>query len=172
MGRVQADFDEFVRANADGLLRTAYLVAWDAKEAEDLVQESLFKVAQRWERGGRMESPLAYTRRVLFHLALRESGRRARRRAELDIDAVERGVEAAGLVGLETREELIEALGALPARQRAAIVLRYFLDLSETETARALGCSIGTVKSNTSKGLAHLREAFTANPPCTEVYEP
>jgi len=172
MARVHPDFDAFVRDNLDGLLRTAYLIAWDAKEAEDLVQDCLFKVARRWGRIGEMEQPLAYTRRVLIHLALRQSGRRARRRAELDDRATDVGAEAAGLTGLDTREELLDALAALPPRQRTVIVLRYFLDLTETETARALGCSTGTVKSNSSKALAHLREAFIPTPPPTEVCEP
>lgn len=172
MGRSDADFDGFMRDNLDGLLRTAYLIAWDAKEAEDLVQECLFKVARRWRRVGEMDQPLAYTRRVLIHLALRESGRRARRRAELDVRVAELGAEAAGLAGLETREELLAALAALPPRQRTVIVLRYFLDLTEAETARALGCSTGTVKSNASKALGHLREAFLATSPPPEVCEP
>jgi RNA polymerase sigma-70 factor (sigma-E family) len=171
MTRPQADFDEFVRANLDGLVRTAYMVVWDLKEAEDLVQDCLFKVARRWSRVGVMDEPLAYTRRVLIHLALRQSGRRARRRAELELTATETGAEAAALAGLGTRAELVEAVAQLAPRQRAAIVLRYFLDLSEAETARALGCSTGTVKSNTSKGLAHLREAFIPVPPSTKACE-
>jgi RNA polymerase sigma-70 factor (sigma-E family) len=172
MARDDPDFDAFVRTNLDGLLRTAYLISWDAREAEDLVQECLLKVARRWGRIGGMEQPLAYTRRVLIHLALRETGRRARRRAELAAQANELGAHAAGLAGLETREELLGALAALPPRQRAVIVLRYFLDLTEVETATALGCSTGTVKSNASKALAHLRESFIPAPAPTETCEP
>jgi RNA polymerase sigma-70 factor (sigma-E family) len=172
MARPSPDFDDFVRENLDGLLRTAYLIAWDAKEAEDLVQECLFKVARRWGRIAAMEQPLAYTRRVLIHLALRESGRRARRRAELAVTAADIGADAAGLTGLDTREELFAALAALPPRQRTVIVLRYFLDLTEAETAKTLGCSTGTVKSNASKALAHLRESFIPTSQPTEVCEP
>jgi RNA polymerase sigma-70 factor (sigma-E family) len=172
MARNNPEFDAFVRENLDGLLRTAYLISWDAREAEDLVQECLLKVARRWGRIAEMEQPLAYTRRVLIHLALRESGRRARRRAELGASTTDIGAEAAGLTGLDTREELVAALAALPPRQRAVIVLRYFLDLTETETARALGCSTGTVKSNSSKALAHLRETFVPTTPHVEVCEP
>lgn len=171
MEHADADFDEFVRSNLRGLVQTACMIVWDVKEAEDLVQECLLKVARRWARVGAMEDPLAYTRRVLVHLALRQSGRHARRRAELEATVVDAGAESAGLVGLETREELIAALGELPPRQRAVIVLRYFLDLTEPETARALGCSTGTVKSNASKGLAHLREVFVPTLPQTEVPE-
>jgi RNA polymerase sigma-70 factor (sigma-E family) len=172
MAHNDPEFDAFVRENLDGLLRTAYLISWDAKEAEDLVQECLLKVARRWGRIADMEQPLAYARRVLIHLALRETGRRARRRAELGAAATEIAAEAAGLTGLDTREELLAALAALPPRQRAVIVLRYFLDLTETETARALGCSTGTVKSNSSKALAHLRETFVPNTAHAEVCEP
>jgi RNA polymerase sigma-70 factor (sigma-E family) len=167
-----SDFEDFVRSNLDGLVRTAGMIVWDLREAEDLVQDCLFKVARRWGRVGSMEDPLAYTRRVLIHLALRQSGRRGRQRAELELTAAEDAVETAAMAGLETREELLEALAQLPARQRAAIVLRYFLDLTEAETARALGCSTGTVKSNTSKGLTRLRESFSSTQPCAEVYEP
>jgi RNA polymerase sigma-70 factor (sigma-E family) len=170
---MHADFDGFVRANVDGLVRTAHMIVWDLKDAEDLVQDCLFKVARRWSRVGAMDDPLAYTRRVLVHLALRQAGRRARRRAELEATPAQEVADAAAaLVGLETREELLEALSQLPPRQRAAIVLRYFLDLSEAETARALGCSVGTVKSNTSKGLARLRQTFIPTPGHQEVSEP
>lgn len=172
MARADPDFEAFVVANLDGLRRTAYLIAWDEREAEDLVQECLLKVARRWRRVGTMDQPLAYARRVLIHLALRGAGRRARRRAELSVAPAELGSEAAALAGLETREELLQALAQLPPRQRAVIVLRYFLDLTEAETARALGCSTGTVKSNSSKALAHLRVAFIPTPPPTEVCEP
>ena len=172
MSRADPDFDAFVRDNLDGLLRTAYLIAWDAKEAEDLVQDCLLKVARRWGRIADMEQPLAYTRRVLIHLALRESGRRTRRRAELDVNAADLGADVAEFAGIETREELLAAVAQLPPRQRTVIVLRYFLDLTETETAKALGCSTGTVKSNASKALAHLREAFIPTTPPTEVCEP
>lgn len=172
MRPVDPDFDRFVRSNLDGLLRTAYLIAWDAREAEDLVQDCLFKVARRWGRVGGMDEPLAYTRRVLIHLALRGSGRRARRRAELIVQAAEPGAEAAALTGLATREEVMAALARLPPAQRTVIVLRYFLDLTEAETARALGCSTGTVKSNAAKALAHLREAFIPARPATKVCEP
>lgn len=171
MGCAHADFDEFVRANLEGLVQTAYMIVWDLKEAEDLVQECLFKIARRWGRVATMDQPLAYTRQVLVHLALRQEGRRARRRAELEAEPSEGAAESPALVGVESRGELLEAIAQLPPRQRAAIVLRYFLDLSESETARALGCSTGTVKSNTSRGLARLREAFIPNPPCKGVAE-
>jgi RNA polymerase sigma-70 factor (sigma-E family) len=172
MAAAAMDFDEFVRENLDGLVRTACMLVWDVKEAEDVVQECLFKVAGKWNRVSSMDYPLAYTRRVLVRRALRESIRRSRRRAELDVSTPDLGADAIGIVGLGARDELFQALAQLPPRQRAVIVLRYFLDLSEADAARVLDCSPGTVKSNTSKGLARLRRAFVQDQPATEVREP
>jgi RNA polymerase sigma-70 factor (sigma-E family) len=159
------DFDEFVAGNLEQLLRTAYLITWDPGDAEDLVQECLFKVARRWPRVCRMTEPRAYARRILVNLAVDGSRGRARRRNELDgavavIDEPARDL----LAGLETRDELLEALALLTPRQRAVLVLRYFNDLTEAQTAEALGCSPGTVKSSASRGLARLREALAAVP--------
>jgi RNA polymerase sigma-70 factor (sigma-E family) len=155
------DFDEFVQGNVDDLLRTAYLITWDAGDAEDLVQECLFKVARHWPRVRRMEQPRAYARRVLVNLAIDGARGRARRRGELnELAPVGELAAIEPLSGLETRAELLEALARLPVRQRAVLVLRYFHDLTETQTAELLGCSPGTVKSNASRGLARLREAF------------
>ncbi len=159
------EFDEFVAASAESLLRTAHLITWDASEAEDLVQECLLKVARRWPRVRRMEQPLAYARRVLINLTFDGAERRSRRRVELDAAAVvldrpERDVLAA----IDTREELLDALARLTPRQRAVLVLRYFNDLTETEAAAVLGCSPGTVKSNASRGLARLREVLSPIP--------
>jgi RNA polymerase sigma-70 factor (sigma-E family) len=151
MSRVDVDFDEFVRLNVDGLVRTAYMIVWDLREAEDLVQDSLFKVASSWSRVGLMTDPLAYTRKVLIHHALRQKGKHARRRAELEIQPHELGGEALALAGVERREELFSAVGQLPPRQRMTIVLRFYLDMSEAETARAMGCSVGTVKATHQK---------------------
>jgi RNA polymerase sigma-70 factor (sigma-E family) len=157
------DFDRFVVETAESLLRSAYLITWDFAEAEDLVQECLFKVARRWPRVQKMNWPVAYARTVLIHLALDEGKRRGQRRSEL-------GPEATGLLEahhddaavctlgrVETSTDLLRVLRELPPRQRAALVLRYFDDLSEAEVADVMGCSVGTVKSTTSRGLARLR---------------
>jgi RNA polymerase sigma-70 factor (sigma-E family) len=157
------DFDRFVAETAEVLLRSAYLITWDFAEAEDLVQECLFKVARRWPRVNKMERPVAYARTVLIHLALDEGKRRSRRRSEL-------GPEATGLLDVhhddaatrtlgrvETSTDLLRVLRELPPRQRAALVLRYFDDLSEAEVADVMGCSVGTVKSTTSRALGRLR---------------
>ena len=159
------DFDEFVAEAVEPLLRTAHLITWDAGDAEDLVQECLFKIARRWPRVRRMERPLAYARRILVNLALDDARGRARRRTELDGNA-EAGEQPARdlLAGLETRDELLAALAELTPRQRAVLVLRYFNDLTEPQVAEVLGCSTGTVKSNASRGLARLREALSPIP--------
>ena len=141
------DFDRFVAESTDVLLRTAYLVVWELHEAEDLVQETLFKVAKRWPKVSRMDHPAAYARRILLNLALQGRPRRSRRRAELS----ERGAgdpgDPAVPAPLDTHDELHAALIALPPRQRAVLVLRYFLDLPEAEVAAALQCSLLVFKS-------------------------
>jgi RNA polymerase sigma-70 factor (sigma-E family) len=152
------DFDRFVGDNSDGLLRTAYLMVGDLHEAEDLVQETLFKVASRWPRVTRMDNPEAYARRILVNLALHGSSKRSRDRAELK--ATPPAATAAQAAQLDIDDRLFDALAALPPRQRAALVLRYFLDLSEAEAAAALSCSLGTVKSSTSRGLKRLEETL------------
>src|SRR6185437_10116384 len=159
----RADFDRFVADSSDTLLRTAYLIAWDLGEAEDLVQETLLEVARRWPRIGRMEHPTAYARRTLVNRALSGSARRTRRRQELIApmpSEPEAAPDRAAEIGVA--DELMEALAALPPRQRAVLVLRYFLDLPEAEVAAALKCSLGTVKSTASRGLARLEQTMRA----------
>jgi RNA polymerase sigma-70 factor (sigma-E family) len=159
------DFDRFVGDNGDGLLRTAYLMVGDLHEAEDLVQETLFKVASRWPRVRRMDNPVAYTRRILVNLASRGSSKRSRNRAELKATSPAETAAQAAHVDIDDR--LFDALAALPPRQRAALVLRYYLDLSEAEVAAALDCSLGTVKSSTSRGLKRLEQTLR---PTTDHY--
>jgi RNA polymerase sigma-70 factor (sigma-E family) len=159
------DFERFVAERTDQLLRTAFLLAGDAAEAEDLVQETLLRVARHWPRVAAMEYPGAYARQILVNLALRDRGRRARRSVELAappgapaLDLADRRAED-DLRTVDARAELIAALNSLPARQRAVIVLRYWDELPEAEVAALLGCSVGTVKSTASRALARLREA-------------
>jgi RNA polymerase sigma-70 factor (sigma-E family) len=157
------DFDRFVAETAESLLQSAYLITWDLAEAQDLVQECLFKVARRWPRVKKMRRPVAYARTVLIHLALDEGKRRSRRRSELGpeaagfLEAHHDDAAVAVLGRVETSTDLLEALRELPPRQRAALVLRYFDDLSEAEVAHVMGCSVGTVKSTTSRALGRLR---------------
>jgi RNA polymerase sigma-70 factor (sigma-E family) len=153
------DFHRFVAESTDGLVRTAYLIVWDLPEAEDLVQETLFKVARRWPKVSRMDHPVAYARRILVNLALDGGTKRSRRRAELSERQPGQPVAPAATPS-EAHDDLYAALGELPPRQRAVLVLRYFLDLPEAETAAALQCSLGTVKSTASRGLARLEQTL------------
>ena len=161
--QLKIDFDRFVAETAEPLLRSAYLITWDFAEAEDLVQECLFKVARRWPRVKKMERPVAYARTVLVHLALDGGKRRSQRRSELGSEATglleaHHDDASARILGrVETSTDLLEVLRQLPPRQRAALVLRYFDDLSEAEVADVMGCSVGTVKSTTSRALGRLR---------------
>jgi RNA polymerase sigma-70 factor (sigma-E family) len=164
-GRAPArdEFDRFVAEVGEGFLRAAYLITWDLADAEDLVQECLFKVARRWPRVRKMDHPTAYARTVLVHLALDGGEHRTRRRAELaeaaavPLEQHEDDAAVRVLGRVEASADLMQALGALPPRQRVALVLRYFEDLSEADVAGAMGCSVGTVKSTTSRALERLR---------------
>jgi RNA polymerase sigma-70 factor (sigma-E family) len=164
MDHRRAEFDRFVTDSTEGLLRTAYLIVWDLSEAEDLVQETLLIVAKRWPRIRRMERPVAYARRILVNRALDGSARRTRRRRELTGEAaLDRPDQAADASAIDTHDELVSVLATLPPRQRSVLVLRYFLDLSEAEVAAALKCSLGTVKSTASRGLARLEQTLRTN---------
>ena len=166
--QAQPEFERFVESSADRLLRAAYLITWDLAEAEDLVQECLLRVARRWPRVRKMDHPTAYARTVLVHLALDQGKHRTRRRAQLaeatasPLDQHE-DVAAVRVLGrVEASADLMQALGELPPRQRVALVLRYFEDLSEADVAEAMGCSVGTVKSTTSRALERLRRVIDA----------
>jgi RNA polymerase sigma-70 factor (sigma-E family) len=162
--RSRAEFDRFVVESTGGLLRTAYLIVGDLAEAEDLTQETLLKVAQRWPRVLRMERPYAYARRILVNLALDGERARLRRRQELTHEApLDRSVGHDVAAEFGAREELLRALGQLPLRQRSVLVLRYFFDLPEAEVAATLGCSLGTVKSSASRGLVRLAQELQRN---------
>ena len=161
MDQRRADFDSFVAQSTDALLRTAYLIVGDLPEAEDLVQDTLLKVAGRWSRVRRMEHPGAYARRILVNLALGGAARRGRRRRELTGEALpDHGHEPGESDAVDAQDELMRALAALPPRQRTVLVLRYFLDLPEAEVAAAMKCSLGTVKSTASRGLARLEQTL------------
>lgn len=137
-------------SRSDRLLRTAYLLTRDWGTAEDLLQECLAKAWFAWPR---IEEPEAYVRRAL--VTTYTSWWRRRWRGEVPSGALpDEGVADAERSG---QEELWEAVGRLPAKQRAVIVLRFYEDLPVQEVARILGCHDGTVKSQTAKALAKLR---------------
>ena len=161
----EVSFEDFVRARSGSLLRTALLLTGQRAEAEDLVQIALERAYRHWPGICRSEGPERYVRTILAR-ASAERWRRLARRPERAMPAAEHGpVEPDRTNEIADRDYLLRALAALPPRQRAVVVLRYFDDLSEAETAQMLGCSLGTVKSQTARGLARLR--VTADSPTT-----
>ena len=177
-------FDDFVDESTDELLRVACFITWDEAEAEDLVQECLIRIADRWPRVRHMEMPFAYARRVLVNLALDGRARRARRRGELasgsscQVEGEPLGSALAdkraqsSLDAVGERSALIAAVGLLSPQQRTVLGLRYFLDLSEAQTAEIIGVSVGTVKTSASRGLARLRELMSEPSEQREMCEP
>ena len=158
-------FTAWAAARAPRLHRTAFLLCGDWQIAEDLVQESLARAAAHWRRIEQVSEPDAYVWRILIN----QSRQRFRRRSnhERTADRLPEPGISDGAEARAGRDELMTMLAALPARQRAAIVLRYFEQLSEAETAEALDCSVGTVKSQTSRALVALRRALkTQELPC------
>jgi RNA polymerase sigma-70 factor (sigma-E family) len=150
------EFSAFVRVNTSALLRTAYLLTGDAVAAEELVQETLVHLYPKWDKVRAADAPLAYVRRSLTN-GFVNSKRRASSRefaAEVLPDA---GVPDVAPGRLDDRDEIWTMLRELPDRQRAALVLRYFHDLPDTEIAAALRCRAGTVRSLISRGLSTMR---------------
>jgi RNA polymerase sigma-70 factor (sigma-E family) len=151
-----ADFEAFVVARRGALLRTAYLLTGDHDDAEDLVQSALIKVVPKWARI--QDRPEGYVRQVLARESVNRW--RGRRWREVTTDVVPEAMRQVGGAGSgdgADRIALLEDLRRLSPRQRAVLVLRYFDDLTEADTAAALGISVGTVKSHAREALARLR---------------
>jgi RNA polymerase sigma-70 factor (sigma-E family) len=151
-----SDFDRFVRDSSPGLLRTAYLLTGDRGHAEDVVQTALLQVARRWRRI--RGDPRPYARRAVVNLAKNHWRDRSRRPHEST--AADEAGYAQPDADVPLQQALLPAVMDLPERQRAVLVLRYFEDLSVEQTADALGCSSGTVKSQTHHALSKLRAAL------------
>ena len=151
-----AEFSAYMAARQPSLMRTAYLLTGDRHQAEDLVQTSLAKLYLAWDRVHDRESVDGYVRRILVN-ENNSVWRRAWKRREVATDRVPEPA---------TRDEydegrsaaLWDAVQTLPKRARAVVVLRYYEELTEAETADVLGISVGTVKSQASRALAALRE--------------
>ncbi|TWH72603.1 RNA polymerase sigma-70 factor (sigma-E family) [Modestobacter roseus] len=149
-------FEDFVSREQAALLRLAVLLAGDRGHAEDLVQTALLKSYRHWGRVTCTGDPTAYVRRVLV-----TSHTSWRRRLSTTEQVVEQLPDRAAPPATEDDEELRAALRALPPRMRTAVVLRYYADLSEQQTAAAMGCSASTVNTQTARGLARLRELLS-----------
>lgn len=151
------DLTAFLDARGDALLRTAVLLAPGSEAGEDLLQEALERLLRKWHKVD--GDPESYLRRIMYNRAVDGWRRQARRREVL-------GLPVEPAVGdhasrLELRLALVDALELLTPRQRAAIAARYWEQLSEAETAAALGCSISAVKAAAARGLRTLRKAIT-----------
>lgn len=175
-------FREFLAARQSTLLRAAWLLTGDAHLAEDLLQTALVKVLPRWERLARDGAVEAYLRKTMVttatswwrrkwhgevpsgHLPGMAAGSASSWESANGILTSDGGFEA-----VDDRSVLGAALRSLPPRQRAVVMLRYYLDVSEAETAAMLGCSNGTVKSQSSKALATLRSRLSRTQRAQEV---
>jgi RNA polymerase sigma-70 factor (sigma-E family) len=152
-----AEFCEFAAARVAWLRRVGYLLCGDWHQADDLTQTALTRLYRHWGRVRRMDNPDGYARTTLVNAFLAE--RRSPWRRVLLQAPEER---EAAVSDLDAVLDVREALAALPPRQRATVVLRYYCDLTVEQTAQALDCSVGNVKSQTSRGLDALRRALTA----------
>jgi len=159
------EFRDFVVANTPALFRTAFMLTGDRGHAEDLLQTAWMKTSRRWTQIIAPEARYAYVRRVMVNT--QTSWFRRRRVVEDFVDALP---ESPGQSNDFQAPEgvTLPALARLPAGMRAVLVLRFFEDLSEAETARLLGCSVGTVKSQTSRGLDRLRTYLADERPRTD----
>ena len=169
-GDREAAFEAFVLGRQAALFRLAFLLSGDRYLAQDLVQGTLERTYQHWRRVASAGNPDAYVRRILVNSAT--DWRRSRRYV------VEQSLDAAlampslcdGLAErVESHDFVVRALRRLPVRMRAVLVLRYFEDLSEVETASVMGCTVGTVKSQASRGLARLRAAMEPRPGADDI---
>ncbi len=164
-------FTDFVVEVERPLLRTAYLLTGDHGHAEDLVQTTLVKAHRHWAKVQRADSPLAYVRRIL--VTSHVSWRRRMSTSEQVIETVPDRPGDDLQDRLATTDLVRAALRELSPKARAVVVLRWFEDLTEAETARVLGCSTSTVSTHAARGLATLRrhlDATSAADPDTSIY--
>lgn len=153
----EADFAEFAAATQQSMFRQAYLLTGTRDAAQDLVQTTLLKMYGAWRRPGRIENPRGYAYRTMIRAYL-DTRRRDQHQSRLAALPEPPGSPPSPV----DRVTVLGALGELPPRMRAVIVLRFWEDLSIDDTAQALGCSTGTVKSTTAKGLERLRSILGA----------
>ncbi|MFI5698376.1 SigE family RNA polymerase sigma factor [Kribbella sp. NPDC051586] len=168
--RDEAEFTEFAAMAVRRLRRTAYLMCGDWHRAEDAAQDALVKVYRRWNWINRHDNLPAYANRVVVNTILDQSRRVWRQREFLDGEGA--AIESVPLApdqidAIDDRDMVFEVLALLPPAQRACIVLRHYSDLSVEQTAEALGIGTGAVKSQTSRGLARLRELLSQRERCT-----
>jgi RNA polymerase sigma-70 factor (sigma-E family) len=155
---VAAAFDDYVRRNGQRLVRTAYLLTGDRNAAEDIVQNAFTSVLTSWRRLRDVSNLDAYMYSAVVNARTRWWQRGPR--AEIPSAALPERADGGGLGRVDEYDEMMTALGHLAPRQRAVLVLRFYEDLSEADVAAILGCSQGTVKSQTARALERLRTAM------------
>jgi len=158
----EREFTDYVAARSAAMGRTAHLLCGDWHRAEDLVQSVCVRLYAVWPRLKARDAVDGYVRKMIVRAYLNER-RRPWRREQTAAEAPDVAVSG-GYSGVETRMVLLDALAELPPRQRAVVVLRYWEDYSLDDAATALGCSVGTVKSQASRALATLRTRFDRDP--------
>lgn len=154
-GREPEGFRAFVEARSSALLRSGWLLTGDWMSAEDLVQTALAAAWPRW--GSVRHAPEPYVRKIMVNTFLR--WRQRRWNGETPTASLPDRAYGDVFAQVDSRAALTAALDRLPPKQRAVVVLRFFADMTEAQTAEAMGCSVGAVKSHASKALARLREA-------------
>lgn len=149
-------FEQFVRAHATELLKSATLLATGRHRGEELLQDTLTHLYPQWDRVAKADQPVAYVRRVMVNRLI-SSGRMPRNREIVLEYLPERGAGPDPADTVVNRHALWQMLAGLPERQRVAVVLRYFNDLPDDQIAEAIGCREATVRSLISRALAELR---------------
>lgn len=151
-------FEEFLDAELNGLDRYSRVLVGDRQLAHDCLADSLIKVQVRWKRIAELDNPLAYVRRVVTNTFLDQRRSWAHRMMHLvSAEHLPEQPAPSGLSGVDDRAQLHELLQRLPRQQRAAIVMRHYLDLPDADIADALSCTVGSVRTYVSRGLAGLR---------------
>ncbi|GAB3880775.1 SigE family RNA polymerase sigma factor [Microbispora bryophytorum] len=161
------DFADFVSARSDSLIRLAYVLTNDQYAAEDLLQTALTKTAGRWNKI--RDNPEAYVRKVMYHEQV-SRWRSPRWGREKVVESPPERMTGDRTAQVDDHLTLQQALRALPPRKRAVLVLRYYEDLPESEVAKIMGCSVGTVRSQTHHAIARLRE-LVREPVMQEVWK-
>jgi RNA polymerase sigma-70 factor (sigma-E family) len=156
----EREFREFVTARSASLLRVAYLLTGDVHHAQDLLQTALLGTVHRWGAIRRRDNPEAYVRTAMYRHQVNRWRLRSRRPETLMPFTPDRAAGDDHATDTVVRHGVFDALRALPARQRAVVVLRYYEDRSEAEVAQLLDISLGTVRSQASNALAKLRAAY------------
>lgn len=162
-------FDEYVATRLGALVRYATVVTCDPHLAEDITQDVLIKAQARWSRIGGLDAPDPYLKRMVLHEFLSWRRRRAARHVPMGLRSLDRamGAVADPTAATDQRDALLRVIASLPPKQRAAVALRFYEDLSDDAIADLLGCRAGTVRSHISLALRTMRGVLAPQPATT-----